>query len=282
VHASGLGYKLGSDFALGSGTAKTWGLDLSAPLLRSLARNLSWQLSTDHKTFDNQSLDGTVTVSNYQIDVLRSGFNSNWGDQTLTPAQNSASVQFSLGSVHLNDSPNAAKDKEGERTEGQFKKINLGYNREQSLTGQLTGYLQAGAQFANRNLDSSEKLYLGGAYGVRAYPSNEAGGSSGYTLTLGLKHRFDQAWTLNGFADWGRIQVYENNLNAAGTTELSSTNTQALQGLGLTLSWRDTGGRELSATWSQRQGDNPAPRNGADSDGTLTINRLWLSAALNF
>jgi hemolysin activation/secretion protein len=284
VHASGLGYKLGRSFAdqQSSGTAQTWGFDLTAPLLRSPARNLSWQFNTDHKKFDNQTLAGTVSLSNYQIDVLRAGFNAKWRDQAITPSQNAAGLQLTLGSVHLNNSPNAAKDKEGERTEGPFKKLSLSYNREQSLTGQLTGYLQAGAQFASRNLDSSEKLYLGGASGVRAYPSNEAGGSSGYTLTVGLKQRIDQAWTLNGFTDWGRIQEYKNNMDAAGIEPLSGTNTQALQGLGLTLSWRDTEGRELAATWSRRQGNNPALRNGTDSDGTHTINRLWLSAALNF
>jgi hemolysin activation/secretion protein len=144
--------------------------------------------------------------------------------------------------------------------------------------------LQAGAQYANRNIDSSEKLYLGGASGVRAYPSNEAGGTSGYTFTTGLKHRLDQAWTLNGFADWGRIQVYKNNSNAAGTAPLTAANTLALKGVGLHVNWQGSQGKELSATWSRRQGSNPAahPSTGADSDGTRTLNRLWLSAALNF
>jgi hypothetical protein len=40
----------------------------------------------------------------------------------------------------------------------------------------------------------------------------------------------------------------------------------------------------MSATWSRRLGHNPAanPNTGADSDGTRTLNRLWLSASLNF
>ena len=136
---------------------------------------------------------------------------------------------------------------------------------------------------ANRNLDSSEKLYLGGASGVRAYPSNEAGGSTGVTATVGLKHRLNEAFALNAFADWGRIQVYKHNLNAAGSA-ISTVNTQSLQGKGLTLSWRSLQGHELAATWSRRSGQNPAanPITGADSDGTRTLNRLWLSAALNF
>lgn len=281
-HASDLSYNLVGSFATlqASGTAQTWGADLSVPLLRSTVRNVSLQISTDRKTFDNQT--EATSVSKYRVDVLRSGLNANWFDQWLTPSQNSASVMLTSGSVDLTGSPSAAGDSNAARTAGHFQKINLGYNREQSLTGQLSTYLQAGAQLANRNLDSSEKLYLGGASGVRAYPSNEAGGSTGYTLTVGLKHRFDSAWTLNGFADMGRIQVYRNNVTALGAP-ITALNTLPLQGVGLSVSWQGGQGKELSATWSHRQGANPsATTAGADSDGTRTLNRLWLSAALNF
>ena len=281
-HASDLSYNLVGSFATlqASGTAQTWGADLSVPLLRSTVRNVSLQISTDRKTFDNQT--EATSVSKYRVDVLRSGLNANWFDQWLTPAQNSASVMLTSGSVDLTGSPSATGDSNAARTAGHFQKINLGYNREQSLTGQLSTYLQAGAQLANRNLDSSEKLYLGGVSGVRAYPSNEAGGSTGYTLTVGLKHRLDPAWTLNGFADMGRIQVYRNNVTALGAP-ITALNTLPLQGVGLSVSWQGSQGIELSATWSRRQGANPsATTTGSDSDGTRTLNRLWLSAALNF
>ena len=281
-HASDLSYNLVGSFATlqASGTAQTWGADLSVPLLRSTVRNVSLQISTDRKTFDNQT--EATSVSKYRVDVLRSGLNANWFDQWLTPAQNSASVMLTSGSVDLTGSPSATGDSNAARTAGHFQKINLGYNREQSLTGQLSTYLQAGAQLANRNLDSSEKLYLGGVSGVRAYPSNEAGGSTGYTLTVGLKHRLDPAWTLNGFADMGRIQVYRNNVTALGAP-ITALNTLPLQGVGLSVSWQGSQGIELSATWSRRQGANPsATTAGSDSDGTRTLNRLWLSAALNF
>ena len=278
AHASHMRYHLLGNFdgLQGKGSAQTWGPDLTVPLIRQPERNLSWQLTADRKNFDN--ID-----SNYRLDVLRTGFTGNWFDRQFSAAQNTASVQASWGKVNLTDSPNEKLDTDGARTAGVFYKLNANYNREQNLTGQTSWYLQAGAQWANRNLDSSEKLYLGGATGVRAYPSNEAGGSLGATLTTGLRHRLDQAWTLNAFADWGRIQVYRNNAKAAGG-ELTSVNTQSLKGLGLSVNWRDMQGRELSATWSRRHGSNPIanPSTGPDSDGTRTLNRLWLSAALNF
>jgi hemolysin activation/secretion protein len=289
-HASDMRYKLVGGFAAlqASGSAQSWGADLTAPLIRQPERNLSAQLTTDRKRFDNLALANTgdvdpTTVSHYQLDVLRMGLVGNWIDRAWRPAQNTGSLQSSWGKVDLTNSPNAGADANAAKTAGAFRKLNANYNREQSLTGQTSWYLQAAAQWANRNLDSSEKIYLGGATGVRAYPSNEAGGSTGATLTTGFKHRLSDAFTLNAFADWGRIQVYKNNLNAAGSA-ISTLNTQSLQGGGLTLSWRSLQGHELAATWSRRHGSNPAahPSTGADSDGTRTLNRLWLSAALNF
>ena len=64
-------------------------------------------------------------------------------------------------------SANASADANAAQTDGAFRKLNFNYNREQSWTGQLTGYVQAALQWANTNLDSSEKIYLGGASGVR-------------------------------------------------------------------------------------------------------------------
>ena len=290
AHLSDMRYHLVGSFAAlqASGSSQSWGPDWTVPLLRQPDRNLSWQLTGDRKSFDNLALANSgatepTTVSNYRLDVLRTGLAGNWFDSQFGTAQNTASVQASWGKVDLTASPNAQADANAARTAGAFSKLNANYNREQSLTGRSSAYLQTSAQWANRNLDSSEKLYLGGATGVRAYPSNEAGGTSGATATVGVRHRLNDGFTLNAFADWGRIQVYKNNLNAAGS-EITANNAQTLQGLGLSLNWRSLQGHELSATWSHRSGQNPAanPSTGADSDGTRTLNRLWLSAALNF
>ena len=290
VHASDMRYHLVGSFSAlqASGSAQSWGADLSAPLIRRPERNLSAQISTDRKRFNNLALANTedvdpTSVSHYQLDVIRMGLVGNWIDRAWRVAQNTTSLQSSWGRVDLANSPNATADANAAQTAGTFLKLNANYNREQSLTAQTSWYLQASAQWANRNLDSSEKIYLGGATGVRAYPSNEAGGSTGATLTTGFKHRLNDAFTLNAFADWGRIQVYQNNLNAAGSA-ISTVNTQSLKGMGLSLSWRSVQGHELASTWSRRSGQNPAANTstGADSDGTRTLNRLWLSAALNF
>jgi len=289
-HTTGMQYHLVGSFAAlqASGSALSWGLDFSAPLVRQPERNLSAQLSTDRKRFNNLALANTqasepTTVSLYTLDVLRAGLTGNWLDTVVTPAQNTANLQMSWGKVNLNNSPNAVADANASKTDGNFSKLNVSFNREQSLTGRTSAYLQTSAQWANRNLDSSEKIYLGGASGIRAYPSNEAGGTSGATATVGVRHRMDDDISINAFADWGNIHVHKNNINATGT-ELTALNSQTLKGVGLNITWRSLQGPELSATWSRRQGINPAANasTGADSDGTRSLNRFWLSTVLNF
>ena len=46
-------------------------------------------------------------------------------------------------------------------------------------------------QLAFDNLDSSEKMELGGAYGVRAYPEGEAFGDEGYIATAEARLMLD-------------------------------------------------------------------------------------------
>lgn len=45
----------------------------------------------------------------------------------------------------------------------------------------------ASAQLASRSLDGSERFYLGGMSGVRAYPASETSGDVGYTATVELR-----------------------------------------------------------------------------------------------
>ena len=171
---------------------------------------------------------------------------------------------------------------------GSFSKLNLAYSREQGISGRLSWFAQVQTQSAKRNLDSSEKLFLGGVNGVRAYPANEVGGASGYVAAFGLRQRLDHGFTLSGFVDWGRVNVCHNMLdvclkNAASGAGGQELATQALHGQGLSLIWQTEPGLDFSATWSRRRGQHPnSDANGLDSDQTRVINRMWLSATVRF
>jgi adhesin HecA-like repeat protein len=224
--------------------------------------------SYDDKTLENYATD--ILNSNYKIKASSVGLNSsridNWGGGGST----SAYAMVTQGRVDNASSANAQADADGARTAGSYSKLNVGLNRLQSINADLSFYAALSAQVASKNLDSSERIYLGGATGVRAFPASEAGGAAGRTLTLELRQRLDNALTLTGFYDYGHVNVNKHNANASNGSVISAVNAYALQGYGTSLAWQNTKGTEIKATLAKRNASNPNadPTTGMDGDKT--------------
>ena len=258
------------------GSSDSAGLDASYPLVRALQRNLYLSLNAQGKTFDNQS--NTVVTTRYRIDTVSLGLNGNAFDSWGGAGLSTGGLSLVGGRLNLQGSPNQGDDLKTTQTDGEFWKMRVNASRQQTLAGQTALYVAYLGQVANKNLDSSEKLYLGGANGVRAYPSNEAGGSQGQLINLELRTQWPNNLSLSGFYDWGQVLVNRNN-NYPGA---SANNELTLQGAGLALAWQPNAKVNLKATWARRIGQNPAPTaTGADQDGTLQMDRFWFTASLS-
>jgi hemolysin activation/secretion protein len=144
--------------------------------------------------------------------------------------------------------------------------------------------MSASRQWASKNLDSSEKLYLGGASGVRAFPNSEAGGSTGVTATLELRREWNAQWQTTLFYDYGRISQYKEPYRTDGSSLLTdTTNDIMLRGRGVSMTYRFVSGAEVKATLARRVSPNPQPSStGTDNDGTLRLNRFWLNVSMPF
>lgn len=288
VHASSLKYKILKSYddsvtAAGTrGTADTAGLDASYPLLRSQLSNVNLTWSYDDKTLENYAAD--ALNSNYKIKASSVGLNSNRIDNWGGGGSTSAYATVTQGRVNNAGSANAQADADGARTAGSYSKLNVGLNRLQSITADLSFYAAVSAQAANKNLDSSERMYLGGASGVRAFPASEAGGAAGSTLTLELRQRLDNAFTLTGFYDYGHVTVNKHNANASDGKAISAVNSYALQGYGASLAWMDGKGTEIKASLAKRSAANPNADTTTfmDGDKTKYTTRVWLSAGIAF
>jgi hemolysin activation/secretion protein len=286
VHASSLKYKVLTSYddkAAGTrGTADTLGLDASYPLQRSQLSNVNVTWSYDDKTLENYATD--ILNSNYKIKASSVGLNSSRIDNWRGGGSTSAYAMVTQGRVDNAGSANAQADADGARTAGSYSKLNVGLNRLQSINADLSFYAALSAQVASKNLDSSERIYLGGATGVRAFPASEAGGAAGRTLTLELRQRLDNAFTLTGFYDYGHVTVNKHNANASNGAAISAVNTYALQGYGASLAWMDGKGTEVKATLAKRSAANPNAdtTTGMDGDKTKHITRLWVSVGIAF
>ncbi|NCV61289.1 MAG: ShlB/FhaC/HecB family hemolysin secretion/activation protein, partial [Betaproteobacteria bacterium] len=163
-------------------------MDLSYPVLRTQQNNFNLNLSYDHKQFDNSANSATTKYLINSVNTTLSAMQlDNWGGGGM----NSQSLGWTSG--HSTD-------------DGSFHKLNLNISRLQNLAAKVTLSMAFSSQFTHQNLDSSEKFYLGGATGVRGYPSGEAGGSEGSLLNLELKHRVQNVFTFSVFFDYGWIK----------------------------------------------------------------------------
>ncbi|MEI6761567.1 MAG: ShlB/FhaC/HecB family hemolysin secretion/activation protein [Betaproteobacteria bacterium] len=280
--ASLLKYHLvGADFeALGArGDSSTYGLEFSFPALRSRDANVYLTGALDYKAFNN--LSANATTSNYHTTAVTLGVNGNQRDSVsgINGGLTQASFNLTVGDVDLRDSPNQAGDTATTQVAGSYYKLRYSLSRQQPLLQQWSLLASWSGQVAGKNLDSSEKFYLGGSSGLRAYPSGEAGGSDGHMVNIELRWSLSSNVALTGFYDWGAVTVNHNN-DFPGN---APRNHLLLQGSGLVLGWNSERGTNAKITWSRRVGENPNPgASGNDQDGSLVTDRVWLLVSATF
>jgi len=259
------------------GSSDSIGLEASYPIIRSRPRNLYLQLNHDRKSFDNEA--NGATTSRYRLNASSIGIFGNLFDNMGGGGANIANLIYTYGDLNLNGSPTQATDALTTQTDGHYGKWRYAMSRQQVVSNNLSLYAAFSGQWSPDNLDSAEKFYLGGANGVRAYPSSEAGGAQGQMLNLELRGKLPHGFTITPFYDWGRVLVNTNN-NYMGA---ANPNSISLKGIGLALGWQGDTGLSAKLTWAHRQGGNPNPTStGKDQDGSLIKNRLWVSVMLPF
>jgi hemolysin activation/secretion protein len=260
LNGSALRYQLITlDPANDKGSSSVAGIEASYPIIRSRLVNLYLNLNADHKNFDNRF--GGATTTRYSIDSTSIALNGNLFDNWGGGGANSGSLAWTSGS----------RDNEFGTTNQHFSKLRYSLTRQQVITNELSFFAQGSGQESGDVLDSSERFYLGGAGGVRAYPSSEGGGDSGVLTNLELRWKLPEGFILTGFHDYGHVRSNDASMS------------YSLKGYGLSLGWQTPMGANLKATWARRLGTNPNPTiTGQDQDGSLDKNRLWLSATLPF
>lgn len=282
VNASTLNYKLiGPDFEAlkAKGDAQTHGLQLSYPLLRSSLHNVSFSATHDWKAYDNLMNDLPSSHKRIHASVLSVNGDhvDGWGNSGTTLW----GVSVSAGQVDLSGNANNQNaDRSGPNSEGHFEKLSANIARLQRLTPSLSLWASTSAQRAGKNLDSSEKMSLGGPSGVRAYPVMEAVGDDGVLTTLELRYTLSTEWQLTAFYDHGRI-TRDHNASYAGAPELQIV---SLAGRGIGLSYSQGTQWAIRGAVAHRNGSNPLAntQNGTDQDGSLKKYCAWLTGVLSF
>ena len=300
MHSQGLDYlRLGYNEPLGYGGAR-WGLNteytqykvisddydsldlhgpsnslslyVSQPWIRRRDFSSDWVMTAERKNFKNISI---YSASQYKVNNLSGTVSMTSQDSLWRGGENNASLQLQRGFVNY-DTTNTL--------DGGFTKWRLNMSRKNKINDSQALLLSYQRQWANRDLDSSEKFSIGGASSVRAYPGGEASGSEASMFSTEWQHDLQwnkQPYKFSAFYDLGSVTKYKYNDSA------TANNSYSLHGVGLWIgtSIPNRWGQSLwRATWAHRLGSNPGASSttGADADGTYYLNRFWLSASQVF
>lgn len=284
--ATYLNYQNVSNYTYNGGYGNAWttGATLAYPIVRSEATNANITLQYDIKDYLNKNMSTNSVISAYNINDLSIGMSGNHYDGFGYGGISSGSMTVVSGSLGISATSSAGY---GTYTPSSFTKLVFNGSRNQTLTeDSLTSInLNVSGQLSSANLNSAEQFYLGGPYGVRAYPVAQSPGAQGGMASLELSRRFPNLnnLALSTFFDYGAVQQYKSTYaNWQGQT--NANNTYSLMGAGFGLKWSD-GHWAIAGTVAWMVGKNPLYNQSGQPvnvDGTTTQPRGWLSASYTF
>ncbi len=269
-------YRLGEEFSSldARGEATITSLYGRYPLLRSRTVNLSALVDLESKDFhDSVGSVGTATDKKARSAMFslegdaRDGFGGG--------GMSSFGATLTSGEIDIVSPAARASDAQSVRSNGRFSKLSVSLTRQQSMSDAVTLYAAVNGQFASKNLDTSEKMGLGGAGAVRAYPEGEAYGDQGYVVNLEARlrlpgfMRMPGQFHLVGFVDAGSMTINKN----VWTT---GQNHRTLSGIGFGLNWVESNNFAIKASLARKLGHEVA------TSAPDAKSRFWLQALKSF
>lgn len=264
-------YELGRDFAALDAYGSADVVDLSAtyPILRSRGLNLFFKAGYEFKrlrdTIGAVALDSTKHAQDVNLGLVYEKRDTLFGGGFMN-----ASLTAYAGDLALRSPAALATDQAplGLHTNGRF--LHAGYtaSRLQSLARDLSAYVALAGQWANKNLDSADKIAIGGARAVRAYSSASGIGDEAQIANLELRWSVTPDASLSAFYDIGRVRIN----HAPGA--LPGANHATLAGPGVALYWTVINGAALRASVAWPKRDAGAAVSSQDEHGARAYAQL--------
>jgi len=186
-------YKLSKEFASldAVGSSENYHLLFTYPLIKQRVQSLNLSLRleqnylTDETRSTNTKVDKTIRVYRLGVDYRKSNLKLFGLNQLFK-----SSLIFTQGDLKFKDATQATLDKAGADTQGSFTKVHLSLNYNIGLTPKISLENTFSYQHVlnNKNLDGSEDFSVGGAYGVKLYPSGELSAENGYLYQVEAKY----------------------------------------------------------------------------------------------
>jgi hemolysin activation/secretion protein len=253
------------------GTTRVASLWVKHPLLRRRDVNLYTQLHYSRLEL-NDHIDASSIRTDRHLHTWTLSLAGDRRDSLLSGAVNSGYVGWTGGRVSFDDTAAQLADAASADTQGEFSKWNASFTRQQILSMNNTLYLALSGQWANANLDSSQKMIVGGPYTVRAYDTGAISGDTGYLGTVEFRHDLRSAygqWQAIAFIDSAHVSINK-------TTWTAGLNSASLSGAGVGINWTGPSQWGIKAAIATPIGATPVLV--ADTSST----RAWIELAKRF
>ena len=244
----------------------------SYPLLRSRSANLGALLNFDAKYFSDMQRSAGKSAAK-GVRVLSATLSGDAQDRWGADGFSRFALTAMAGQLDLRGADAQAADFSTVRTNGSYAKLVYGGSTQQRVAVDKSVFVSVNGQFANKNLDVSEKMQLGGANAVRAYPEGEGYGDQG--VVLKVEARWDlPRWEaasiglstqpqLFAFVDSGRVTLNKDN-------STSLPNQRSVRGAGLGLNLVSDQNVLIRLVWAHKLGSAPA------TSSPDAASRVWL------
>lgn len=276
-------YTIGKDLADldASGSSNIIGAGISYPFIRTRFLNLWGGVNYASKVLVDDAFG--EHLRDKHIDVWNTRVSGDSYDRLGGGGLNNFSATLTTGDLDLSKvAADLALDQtSGAGTNGSYTKLGYSLARLQKLTGRLSLFGALNGQFADKNLDSSEKFILGGPLGVRAYPIGEGAGDEGWLGNIEVRYELPLVSALGnlqwiGFVDAGQIKLHDSPWHGSIITS-SGDNSYTLSGIGMGLNVTKGTAYAVHFAWATTLGSNPGRSlTGMNSDGRSDDSRMWL------
>jgi hemolysin activation/secretion protein len=252
---SSVQYVLGDTLANlnGHGTANAYDFWVKHPLVRSPNFNLNARYQYGRKELDDR-IDVTSIKTQRRLGNSELSIAGDARDSFLLGGVSTWNLAFTTGNVAFGNAAAQQADSLAAKAEGAFTKWTLNITRLQGLRQSDSIYFNVSSQWAQSNLDSAEKMVVGGVYSVRAYDTGVLSGDSGYSGTVELRHDFRNTlqgqWQAVAFVDSAHVVVNH-------TPWTTGTNAATLYGAGIGLNWAGPDQMSVKGYIATRLGAKP-------------------------
>jgi hemolysin activation/secretion protein len=228
------------------GEAQSLNLWLGYALMRTNSSRANARLGVNANILRDH-VDSTEVKTDRNVNSWSLSLSGERKDNWLGSGQNAMELLLYAGRVNFQDATGAALDARSAETAGEFARASFTLSRNHYFGNKASALLRMNVQWAQKNLDSSQKFAVGGPGSVRAYRVGVLSGDSGallsadwhYVLPMSQWLQDTGTWQLACFLDAAQVQTNKNTWD-------QGVNEAMLSGVGLGLNWYGPKG------WSSR------------------------------